>query len=79
LAKTIKVPFLAIARDKFKRPIVANLIALGFMAAYTNIVSHKSLKDTVEDAFSASAHLDTNLKALDDGYKLGKSYLKEEQ
>ncbi len=73
-AKTIAVPFIEIAAKKFKKPIVANIIALGFISTYLGIVSKKSIKDAVEDRFAGSAHLKLNMKAIEEGFKLGKEF-----
>lgn len=77
-AKTIKVPFIETARKKFKKEIVANIIALGFLSTYTKIVSKKAIKDAVEDRFEGSKHLSLNLKALEEGFRLGRDYIKNE-
>ncbi len=78
-ARTIRVPFIKIATEKFKRPIVANLIALGFLSVYTGIVSKKAIKDAVEDKFADSRHLESNMKALEEGFKLGREYKKQDE
>lgn len=76
-AKTIKVPFIKIAEEKFGHPIVANIIALGFLATYTGIVSPDAIRDAVEDRFGGTRYLEMNLKALEEGFKLGKEYAKK--
>ena len=77
-AKTLKVPFLQIAEKKFRRPIVANMIALGFLATYTKIVSHHSLREVVADNFAGTRHAELNLKALEKGFKQGTEHAKKE-
>jgi len=75
-AKTIKAPFMTTATGQFKKAIVANIIALGFLSTYTEIVSQKAIKEAVEEKFAGSSSLDANLKALDVGFKMGKDSLK---
>ncbi len=75
-APTIQVPFLQIASEKYKRPIVANIIALGFLSTYLKIVSQKSIKDAVEEKFQNSRAFETNMKALEEGFALGREFLK---
>ena len=76
-AKVVTVPFIEIATKKFKRPIVANIIALGFISTFLGIVSQKSIKDAVEDRFASSSHLELNMKAIEEGFKLGREYKKK--
>lgn len=77
-AKTVQVPFIQLARDKFKTPMVANIIAMGFLSTYTNVVSQHSLRDVVSEQYESTPHHDTNIKALEEGFKLGAKYLKDE-
>jgi 2-oxoglutarate ferredoxin oxidoreductase subunit gamma len=44
ISKTYQVPFTRIARDKFKRELVANIIALGAITKLTSIVSAKAIE-----------------------------------
>ena len=78
-ARTVRVPFLAHAEENFSRSIVANIIALGFLATYANTVTRDSLRDVIAEQFSASSHLDLNLKALEEGFLLGKQYAEDRQ
>ena len=71
---TIRIPFIQIAKKEFGKEIVANIIALGFLSTYTGIVSKDSIRDAVEDKFSGTKHLESNMKALDKGFELGKEY-----
>lgn len=73
-ARTLKVPFLQTAQEKFGRPIVANIMALGFLATYTKIVSLPAVRDVVTGQFDGTAHLQLNLEALESGFKLGTKY-----
>ncbi len=77
-AKTVQFPFIQTAEKDFGKPIVANIIALGFLAAYTNIVSQVSLREVVTEQFEGSSHLALNLKALEEGFKQGAKCAKKE-
>jgi 2-oxoglutarate ferredoxin oxidoreductase subunit gamma len=46
-AKAFQVPFTRIAREKFKREVVANIIALGALAQLSPIVSLKAIEAAV--------------------------------
>ncbi len=46
-SKTYQAPFTQIARDKFKREMVANIIALGAITKFTSIVSVKAIEQAV--------------------------------
>ncbi len=74
----VSAPFIASARDKLGAVIVANIIALGFIAEYTNVVTKKSIKSAVEKRFEGTRHLNLNLEALDYGIKLAKKQRKAE-
>jgi 2-oxoglutarate ferredoxin oxidoreductase subunit gamma len=45
--KAFQVPFTGIAREKFKREVVANIIALGALSQLTPIVSAKAIESAV--------------------------------
>jgi 2-oxoglutarate ferredoxin oxidoreductase subunit gamma len=45
--KAYQIPFTRIAREKFKREVVANIIALGALAQLTSVVSHKAIEAAV--------------------------------
>jgi 2-oxoglutarate ferredoxin oxidoreductase subunit gamma len=45
--KAFQVPFTHIAREKFKREVVANIIALGALSQLTPIVSAKAIESAV--------------------------------
>ena len=46
-SKAFQVPFTRIAREKFKREVVANIIALGALAQLTPIVTGKAVESAV--------------------------------
>ncbi len=76
-ARTLKVPFTDIAIREIGNPISANILSLGFLSSYTGIVSRQAIRDAVEDKFSESRHLESNLKAVEIGYALGEKYAKD--
>jgi len=45
--KALQIPFTRIAREKFKREVVANIIALGALSQLTPIVSLKAVESAV--------------------------------
>jgi len=45
--KAFQIPFTRIAREKFKREVVANIIALGALTQLTPIVSQKAIESAV--------------------------------
>jgi len=77
-AKTVQVPFIQFSKDKFKTPMVANIMALGFLSTYAKVVSRHSLRDVIEEQYASTPHLEMNMNALEEGFKLGLKYLKDE-
>lgn len=77
-ARIIKVPFINLCREKLNTVLPANILSLGFLASYTNIVSIQSIRAAVEDKFSDSKYREVNMKALELGIELGKEYLARE-
>ncbi|MGD9577640.1 MAG: 2-oxoacid:acceptor oxidoreductase family protein [Syntrophorhabdus sp.] len=47
IPRAYQIPFTRIARDKFKREMVANIIALGAISKLTSIVSAKAIETAV--------------------------------
>jgi len=45
--KALQIPFTRIAREKFKREVVANIVALGALSQLTPIVSAKAIESAV--------------------------------
>lgn len=71
--RAVKLPFTAVARDKLKKPMVANVVALGAIAELTGLVSKKAL----EKALMARVPKGTeqlNKKALATGARLAREY-----
>lgn len=46
-SKTFQIPFTQIAREKFKREVVANIIALGALTQLSPIISSKAVESAV--------------------------------
>lgn len=71
----VRVPILDTAYNKLKKPLVANIVALGVINGIANIVSDNSLKEAVLSRVPRGTEL-LNEKALEEGTKLIKT-LKE--
>ncbi|MFC1904572.1 2-oxoacid:acceptor oxidoreductase family protein [Chloroflexota bacterium] len=68
-ARIFSLPFTEEARS-LGREAIANIIALGTIAAISPLISRESLESTVKKRFGA-AESEINLQALDKGYELG--------
>ena len=77
-AKTVQVPFIQLAEKQFKTPLVANIMAMGFLSTYTKVVTQNSLREVVEEQYSSTPHLEMNINALEEGFKLGSEFFKNE-
>ena len=77
-AKTVQVPFIQLAEKQFKTPLVANIMAMGFLSTYTKVVTQNSLREVVEEQYSSTPHLEMNINALEEGFKLGSKFFKNE-
>jgi len=64
------IPASRMAIEEIGRPVVANIIMLGFLAAMTDVVSMESLRESVLDSIPAGTE-DINIKAFELGYKYG--------
>lgn len=62
-------PFTQIARDKIGTPMVANMIALGAIAALTGLVSRRGLLEAVKRRAPKGTE-ERNLKAIETGFQL---------
>ncbi len=65
----IKIPILNTAVEKIKKPMVANIIALGAIQAITEVVSIKSLEKAVLNRVPKGTE-ELNKQALLEGYNL---------
>lgn len=71
--KVISIPILSTANEKLKKPMVANIIALGAINCISEIVSIDSLKTAVLSKVPMGTEL-LNEKALEEGMKLINRY-----
>lgn len=60
-------PFTFYCRDKLGNPVVANIMALAYLAAVTGLVSRPALEAAIKDNVPERFHK-LNLKALEAGY-----------
>lgn len=65
----LSIPASRLARE-LGRPVVANIIMLGFLAAKSDLVSTASLKESILDSIPAGTE-SLNLKAFELGYNYG--------
>lgn len=68
--RPLSIPASRMARKEIGRPIVANIIMLGFLAAKSKIVSAEALRNSVLDSIPAGTE-DINTKAFELGYNYG--------
>lgn len=68
-AKHLSIPARRMA-EELGRPVVANIIMLGFLAATSNIVSYEALKDSILNSIPKGTE-DFNMKAFELGYNYG--------
>jgi 2-oxoglutarate ferredoxin oxidoreductase subunit gamma len=67
--KVVKIPILNTASEKWGKPMVANIVALGALNGVLNLVSKESLEKAVVDRVPKGTE-DLNKKALESGYEL---------
>lgn len=67
--KVYKAPILDVAEEKLKKPMVANIIALGTIYQLTKIVSKESLEKAVLARVPKGTE-ELNKKALEEGFNL---------
>ncbi len=72
--RAIALPFTALAKDRLKRPMVANVIALGAIAEATGLVSRRALERALLARVPAGTE-ELNKKALGLGVKAARDYL----
>ncbi|MFC1916522.1 2-oxoacid:acceptor oxidoreductase family protein [Chloroflexota bacterium] len=66
----LSIPVSRIAREELGRPVVANIIMLGFLAATSDMVSSEALKNSVLDSIPAGTE-SINTRAFELGYNYG--------
>lgn len=69
----IRFPFITTAKTEIGTPIVANIIAVGFIGGLTGIPGKKVLREAVATSFK-EAFRKKNLKALEIGYRVGSKH-----
>jgi len=74
-ARAVGLPLTRIAQDKAGKKIVANVVALGAIAALTRVVSMKALKAALKNRVPKGTE-EMNLKALEAGFEAGEKALK---
>lgn len=73
-SRAVALDFTAVARDKLKKIMVANVVALGAVAELTGVVSRRSLERSLMNR-APSGTGELNKKALSIGAKLARDYL----
>lgn len=68
--KAIKIPFTKIA-DSLGKKIVANIVMLGYLTAILDAFPKKTMADTIKSNIPKGTEK-INMKAFEEGYKLGK-------
>lgn len=71
--KVLRVPILETAASVLKKPIVSNIVALGFIAEYSGLVSQNSVEQAVLSRVPKGTE-DLNRSALTEGYRLARQY-----
>lgn len=66
----LAIPASRFATEEIGRPVVANIIMLGFLAARSDVVSAEALRKAVLDSIPAGTE-DVNMKAFELGYNYG--------
>jgi 2-oxoglutarate ferredoxin oxidoreductase subunit gamma len=67
--KPLSIPARRMA-EELGRPVVANIIMLGFLAATSNIVSHEAIRKSILDSIPPGTE-SLNMKAFEVGYNYG--------
>ncbi len=73
-----EIPFSQVAREKFGRENVANIIALGSLTQISPAVSEKAMEKAVMKRVP-KAYLEMNKKAFSEGIQLAKSARREDE
>ncbi|MBI4964568.1 MAG: 2-oxoacid:acceptor oxidoreductase family protein [Desulfomonile tiedjei] len=71
-SRAVALPFTSVARDKLKRTMMANVVALGAVAELTGLVTRRSLEKSLLNRLPASTH-ELNKKALGLGTRMAKA------
>ncbi len=76
-SRAVALPFTAVARDKLKRAMVANVVALGAITEITGLVSRRALERALADRAPLGTQ-DLNRKALALGIKLARDLFRKD-
>lgn len=76
--ESIGIPFTEIAIEKFKTPIVTNIISLAFLCKVTKIASMDSLKEAIKHRVK-ERFIEMNMEAVSEGIKRADEYLQERE
>ncbi len=68
--KCFGIPATDIAYKKFGRKIIGNMVMIGYVTAITDIISKKAVKESIKNNVPKGTET-LNLKAFEEGYKLG--------
>lgn len=74
-SRALGLPFTAMARDKLKKPMVANVMALGALIEISSLVSKKSLEKALMARIPKGTE-ELNKKALSMGSKMARDLVK---
>ena len=69
----MKFPVLQTAKDKFKNPLISNMISLGVTQGVTQVIKKESLLASVEKNVPKK-HMQANIEAVEMGIELGLKY-----
>jgi 2-oxoglutarate ferredoxin oxidoreductase subunit gamma len=75
--RAVALPFTTTARDKLRKEMMANVIALAAISELTRVVSRRSLERSLSDRLPPGS-TEAIKKALSVGTKLAKSYRSKE-
>jgi 2-oxoglutarate ferredoxin oxidoreductase subunit gamma len=72
----LSIPASRMAREEIGRPVVANIIMLGFLAATSEVISVEALKNSILSTIPAGTE-SVNTKAFELGYNYGIKHVKK--
>jgi 2-oxoglutarate ferredoxin oxidoreductase subunit gamma len=71
--RAVAMPFTAVAREKLNREMVANVVALGFISAYTGLVGRRAIEKALLKRVPAGSE-ELNRRALSLGARLAANH-----
>jgi 2-oxoglutarate ferredoxin oxidoreductase subunit gamma len=71
--RSVGLPATDMAQNKFKLEVVANVIMLGCLVGYTDVVSRDATLEAIKDSIPVKSQyiVDVNLQAFEEGYQWG--------